>query len=445
MNKESQVLSVGVLGCGPIAQFAHFESCIKARNTRLYALCDQAPDLVERMAAIHQPEKTYADFADMLADPQVEAVIIATADAFHIPLSLQALAAGRHVFVEKPLGTSVEECEALRRAVADSGCKLQVGHMKRFDPGIAFARQFIREEMGPLLALKAWYCDSTYRYTMTDNLQPLPLHSDQARKPVGDPKGDKRRYFMLTHGSHLIDLAHFLGGPLAAVRGRCKEMFGAYSWFVEVEFANGGQGHLDLTVAVRMDYHEGFQIYGEHGSVVGKTYLPWFLKSSDVECFSTRDGQYHRPLGADAHFYRLQLEGFADVVLHGAPQMGADVEDGTEAMRAMAAIARSVTSGDWVPLGDRHRWRLAHVLNRPSLMAPLSARRWRRPGAPVDLVARSPPSPATGHAHHGHLHSRDFLCFALVALRVAAGLGTAPALFWRHCLCHCAWYRVFSH
>ena len=164
MNKDRQVLSIGVLGCGPIAQFAHFESCIKGRNTRLYALCDQAPDLVERMAAIHQPEKTHADFADMLADPQVEAVIIATADAFHVPLSLQALAAGKHVFVEKPLGTSVEECEALRQAVADSGCKLQVGHMKRFDPGIAFARQFIREEMGSLLALKAWYCDSTYRY-----------------------------------------------------------------------------------------------------------------------------------------------------------------------------------------------------------------------------------------------------------------------------------------
>ena len=74
------------------------------------------------------------------------------------------------------------------------------------------------------------------------------------------------------------------------------------------------------------------------------------MKSSDVECFSTRDGQYRRPLGADAHFYRLQIEGFADGVLHGVPQMGADVEDGTQAMRAMAAIARSVASGDWARL-----------------------------------------------------------------------------------------------
>jgi len=349
---KQQQLSIGVLGCGPIAQFAHFESCIKGRNTHLHALCDRAEDLRERMAAVHQPQKTYADFAQMLNDSQVDAVIIACADQFHVPLSIQALHAGKHVFVEKPLGTSVEECEQLRQAVDASGCTLQVGHMKRFDPGIAFARQFIQEEIGQLLALKAWYCDSTYRYTMTDNLQPLPVHSSEAHKPTGDPKADKRQYFMLTHGSHLVDIARFLGGPITAVRSRRNEFFGAYSWFIEVEFANGGQGHLDLTVAVRMDYHEGFQIYGEHGSVVGKTYLPWFLKASDVECFSTKDDQYHRPLGADAHFYRLQLEGFADTVLNGAPQFGADAEDGTEAMRCMVAIAQSVASGDWVRLDE---------------------------------------------------------------------------------------------
>ena len=343
-------LSIGVLGCGPIAQSAHFESCSKARNARLYAICDRAPDLVARMAAIHQPEKTYADFGEMLTDPQIDAIIIACADQFHVSLSIQALQANKHVLVEKPMGVSVEECEQLARAVADSGCKLQVGHMKRFDPGIAFAQQFIQEEMGQLLALKAWYCDSTYRYTMTDNLQPLPIHSENAHRPEGDPKRDKRKYFMLTHGSHLIDMARFLGGPVKAVRGRLKEFFGAYSWFVELEYAAGGQGHLDLTIAVRMDYHEGFQIYGEHGSAIGKIYLPWFLKSSDVECFSTRDGQYRRPLGADAHFYRLQLEGFADAILHDTPQTGADAEDGIQAMRTMVAIARSIESDNWVTL-----------------------------------------------------------------------------------------------
>ena len=49
--KEDRLLRVGVLGCGPIAQAAHFESCTKARNASLYAICDVADDLRERMAA----------------------------------------------------------------------------------------------------------------------------------------------------------------------------------------------------------------------------------------------------------------------------------------------------------------------------------------------------------------------------------------------------------
>src|ERR1700733_8417503 len=103
MKKESRLLRIGVLGCGPIAQFAHFDACRKARNAELYAICDVAEDLMARIAAIHEPRVTYRRFEDMLADPQVEAVILATADQYHVPLCLQAIAAGKHVLVEKPL------------------------------------------------------------------------------------------------------------------------------------------------------------------------------------------------------------------------------------------------------------------------------------------------------------------------------------------------------
>ncbi|GAC1624841.1 MAG: Gfo/Idh/MocA family oxidoreductase [Ktedonobacteraceae bacterium] len=345
-------MRIGVLGCGPIAQAAHFEACRKGRNSELYALCDLAADLVARMAAIHEPQKTYLDYQQMLADPLVEAVIIATADQFHVEAARQALAAGKHVLVEKPLGVGIEECEQLRDEVQRSKRILQVGTMKRFDPGIAFARRFIREEMGQMLALKAWYCDSTYRYTVTDNLQPLMVTSTHARRPASDPRADKRRYYLLTHGSHLVDTARFLGGEIVSVEARLVEKFGAYCWFVALEFADGSVGHLDLTVAVRMDWHEGFQIYGEHGSVVGKTYNPWYFRASEVECFSTRDGQYHRALGEDAHFYKLQLEGLADTVLHGAPMRGADIEEGIVAVRALVAIARSVETGRKVRLSE---------------------------------------------------------------------------------------------
>jgi predicted dehydrogenase len=349
---RSRRLRIGVLGAGPISQAAHFEACRKAENAGLYAICDVAEDLLERVAAIHAPEKVYGDYDAMLADPDVDAVIVAIADQFHVPMALKALEAGKHVLVEKPMGVTVEECEGLRDAAGASGLVVQIGTEKRFDEGIAYARDFIREEMGEMIALKAWYCDSTHRYTMTDALQPVIESSERTRRPEGNPKADLRRYYVLGHASHLLDTARFLGGEIAAVRTRLVEKFGAYCWFSEVAFADGSVGHLDMTIKVRMDWHEGFQVYGEHGSVIGKTYNPWFYKSSDVECFSESDGQYHRPLGADGHFFRRQVEGFADSILEGTPMRGANAEDGLAAMRGMVAMARSAETGEPVRLAD---------------------------------------------------------------------------------------------
>jgi predicted dehydrogenase len=352
LKKQDRRLRVGILGCGPIAQFAHFESAIKARNADLYAICDVAEDLVQRMGDAYRPSRRYLDYDAMLSDGDVEAVIVATSDAFHASAAMRALRAGKHVLCEKPLATTVEDAETLQKAVEASGRILQVGHMKRFDAGLQAGRAFAQQAMGAQLAFKAWYCDSTHRYDMTDAVQPLPIVSANARKPAENPKADLRRYYMLAHGSHLVDTARYFCGDILEVQARLNERFGAYSWFVDVAFANGCMGHLDLTVAVRMDWHEGLTLYGEHGSVLAKTYNPWYFKSSDVEIFDERDATYHRPLGADGHFFRRQLEGFADAILSGAPMQGADIVDGVASVRAMAAIAQSVRSGAPVRLAD---------------------------------------------------------------------------------------------
>jgi predicted dehydrogenase len=350
--KDKRCLRVGVLGCGPIAQFAHLDACRKAKNADLYAICDVADDLRERIAAVHEPTVVYRDYAAMLGDPQVEAVIIGIADQFHVDATWKALEAGKHVLVEKPLGTTVESCKALRDRAATTKLVVQIGNNRRFDPGIAFARRFIVEEMGERIALKAWYHDSVYRYTMTDNLQAIPVSSQKSLRPEGDPKVDRRRYYILTHGSHLVDTARFLGGPIAGLRARLVERFGAYCWFIAVDFADGTLGHLDLQIPVRGDFQEGFQIQGEHGSISARVYLPWFHKSSDVECFSTRDRSFHRVLGEDAHTYKRQLESFATTILDGTPQAGATLDDGLAAMQAMVAIARSTEIGESVRLDD---------------------------------------------------------------------------------------------
>lgn len=352
MTKDSRLLRLGIVGCGPIAQIAHFDAAKKARNVELTAICDLADDLRERMRVLHQPRFAYRNFEQVLANPEIDAVLIGVADQFHVPLALQAVQAGKHVLVEKPLGVTIEECEELRRHAHAARLVFQVGNNRRFDPGIAFARRFVQEEIGGLLSFKAWYWDSVYRYTMTDNLQPIPQTSAAARKPEGNPKADKRRYFLLTHASHLVDTARWLGGEITRVRARLAERGGAFCWFVDVEFAQGTPGHLDLSIPVRGDFEEGFQIQGEQGSVKGQVFLPWYHKASVVECFSTKDRQYRRPLGEDAHTYKRQLESFARVILDGASQEGATVDDGLAAMRTLVAIARAVESDDWVRLAD---------------------------------------------------------------------------------------------
>ena len=352
MQKDSKLLKIGVLGCGQISQAAHFEACNRAHNAELYAICDVACDLLEKMACKHNVSATYNNYDKMLDDPGIDAVIIGIADQFHVSCAKKAITAGKHVLVEKPLGVTVQECEELREMSEKAGLIVQVGNMKRFDQGVCFARDFIQNEIGELLVIKAWYCDSTYRYTVTDNVQPIIIQSVNAKRPNGNPKSDKQKYYMLTHGSHLVDTARFLGGEIKSVLAQLVKKYDAYSWQIAVEFANGSIGNLDLTVAVRMDWHEGFHVYGEYGSVIGKTYNPWIFKSSDVEVFSNKDGLYKRPIAEDGHFYKRQVEGFADTILNAAPLRGASIDDGIAAMRTITAIHQSVETGKRISISD---------------------------------------------------------------------------------------------
>ena len=96
-------------------------------------------------------------------------------------------------------------------------------------------------------------------------------------------------------------------------------------------------------MAVRMDWHEGFHVYGEHGSVVARRFQPWYLRAERGRVLLGRATASTTGRSArTAHFFRRQVEGFADTILDGAPQAGADVDDGLAAMRVIDAIERSV-------------------------------------------------------------------------------------------------------
>lgn len=115
------------------------------------------------------------------------------------------------------MGVSIEECLELKALAEERGCVLQIGHMKRFDEGLQYAKQFCAEKMGDITTYKGWYCDSVGRYTLTDNCMPVLYASDSAKKPVGNPKAVLDHYYLLGHGSHLFDTALYLVGDIARV------------------------------------------------------------------------------------------------------------------------------------------------------------------------------------------------------------------------------------
>jgi len=342
VTKEAKLLKVGVLGCGSIGQAAHLESCSKARNIELTAICDVADDLRVKMAAIYDPCKTYHDYAAMLEDPEIHAVVIGISDEFHVSCAKAAIQAGKHVFVEKPLGVSVDECLELKELVDKSGLTLQVGFMKRFDGALQYAKAFLRGPIGEITTYKGWYCDNVGRKTVTANVMPMLYSSDKMRLPKEDARAVRERYNLMAHGSHLFDTARFLAGDIISIEAKYAQKRGLHSWLVACEFEGGVIGSLDLTVSIVQDWQEGAQIYGTGGTVFARMYNPWEFRAATVECYDGATHLSHSPYVADGQFYRRQLEAFADTVLHGVPSDAATVDDGIASVRAMIATYRAV-------------------------------------------------------------------------------------------------------
>jgi predicted dehydrogenase len=353
VKKDDKCLNIGILGCGIISQAAHLIGCSKARNIHLQAICDIADDLANKMAAIYEPDSVYSDYSEMLADPLVDAVIIGIGDQFHVPCARQAVLAGKHVFIEKPMGVSIEECQELKELADEKGLFIQVGHMKRYDEGLQFARKFKEEKMGDITTYKGWYCDSVGRYTLTDNVMPILFSSDAMKKPAGNPKASLDRYYLLGHGSHLFDTAFYFMGGIEAVSARYVHKENVHSWLIDCNFESGSIGILDLTVSIAQKWHEGCEIYGTGGTVYATTFNPWEFRSSIVECYDKTTDISSTPAAYDGQFYRRELEGFAGTILDGTACTGATADDGIMVMRALIATYRSVQEdGKWIALSD---------------------------------------------------------------------------------------------
>jgi predicted dehydrogenase len=125
-----------------------------AELAELAWLCDLSPDLLSEAKGRHPQARTTTRFADLLAEPHLDAVVIATPVVTHYELAKQALAAGKHVFVEKPPAQSSAEAEELSALAEDQGLVLMPGYLLLYHPAVAKLKELVDSgQLGDILYL----------------------------------------------------------------------------------------------------------------------------------------------------------------------------------------------------------------------------------------------------------------------------------------------------
>jgi predicted dehydrogenase len=152
------MLGVGIIGGGRVA---HAHASATAANSSLLALRGIAELDPERAAGLGMRYgcPSYVDYQAMLARPDIHVVTIALPNVLHASVALDAIAAGKHVFVEKPMALTLEECDAMIAAAEKAGVKLMVGHTQHFFAlNLAAHRILSSGELGQLAMLTdTWY------------------------------------------------------------------------------------------------------------------------------------------------------------------------------------------------------------------------------------------------------------------------------------------------
>jgi predicted dehydrogenase len=195
-----------------------------------------------------------ADYAEALADPAVEAVVLATPHALHEAQIAQAVAAGKHVFCEKPLALTRAGAARAVTLCADAGLVLGMGHERRFEPPIADL--LARADAGALGRIHQIEANFSHDKFLTLDRDNWRLSADQA--PAGG---------MTATGIHLLDLSVRLLGPAASVLCHCERLSSDLpqgdTVAAFVKFQGGGTAYVSASLA--NPFMSRFAVYGAKG------------------------------------------------------------------------------------------------------------------------------------------------------------------------------------
>jgi len=144
---------IGVIGIGWFGEM-HVMTYQGVVNAQVTAICTRTQSRLKDIAAKYNVEKTYTDYHDLLADPDIDMVSICTHAPDHLEPMLAAIASGKHILLEKPMAITLEECDKIMEAAKNAKQNIMVGHICRFENNYAIAKQQIDEgRIGDVLSI----------------------------------------------------------------------------------------------------------------------------------------------------------------------------------------------------------------------------------------------------------------------------------------------------
>lgn len=136
-------LGIGILGCGGICKGYHLPALARVKAARLVAVADVKAERARKVAAAFKVPAWYDGPQALLADPEVEAVLILTPNYNHAELAVAAAQAGKHLMVQKPLARNEAEAQSILDAAASAGVCLVPSFMHRFFPDVLRAKEYV--------------------------------------------------------------------------------------------------------------------------------------------------------------------------------------------------------------------------------------------------------------------------------------------------------------
>jgi len=315
----------GLIGAGDIVRKRVAEALRECSGCTLAAVSRARADLVEEFAREIGAGRAYADWRDLVADPGIDAVYVATPVRLHAQQTIAAANAGKHVLCEKPMAMDAAECDAMIAACRAAGVALGIAYYRRFYPVVAGVRAIVESgEIGkPVFA----------QMTAFEPFDPQPGEPRswllQRAEAGGGPMAD--------FGCHRLEVLLHLLGPVRRVTSIVSTV--ALSREVEdtaaalLQFESGPTGLVVVSHAAA-DRQDTFDLFGTAGSVR----IPSLNRGEITVRAAGRERRESHPPAANVH--RPLVDDFGEAVRTGR----APLVDGY-AGRAVAAVQGAVYAG----------------------------------------------------------------------------------------------------